>query len=271
MTIALEMYDRLAEFLQAEIALQLGESRGYLVEHRLSPLLNRFGFDSLEDLIDVVIRERESTLVQAVIDAMVTCETSFFREPGTFDLLRTRVIPPLFEERQGRALRVWSGAAASGQEAYSVAMLLIDRFPSLARTANILATDVSSRMVQRTRLGWYSQLEIERGLPHPLARRFLTPEHNGYKVRPEVAALVSARQMNLARPWQMLGILDLVLLRNILIYFSPVVKASIAEQLIRHLAPGSVLVMATAESLPGVDGRFEKVVPSEPHVLRFRG
>jgi len=269
--IALATYDRLADFLQAEIALQLGEARGYLVEHRLSPLLVRFGFDNLDGLINALIRERESTLVQAVIDAMVTNETSFFREPGTFDLLRTRVIGHLFEERQGRALRVWSGAASSGQEAYSIAMLLIDRFPALARTANILATDVSMRMVQRTRVGWYSQLEIERGLPHSLARRFLIPERNGYKVRPEVAALVSARQMNLARPWQMLGTFDIIFLRNILIYFSPAVKAGIADQLIAHLAPGSVLVMAAAESLPDPGGRFEKVAASEPHVVRFRG
>ncbi|MEX6429521.1 MAG: CheR family methyltransferase [Ferrimicrobium sp.] len=264
-------YDRLSDFLRTEIALQLGEGRRYLVEHRLNPLLLHFGYDDLDELVSQLVLRREPQLVQAVIDAMVTSETSFFREPSTFDHLRTRVIPRLFEERQGRALRVWSGAAASGQEAYSIAMLLIDRFPSLARTVNILATDVSLRMVQRTRLGWYSQLETERGLPQPLLRRFMVPDRDGYHVRPELAALVSARQMNLAKPWQMLGTFDLVFLRNILVYFSPEIKAYIAEQLTDHLSPGSVVVTATAESIPDSGGHFEKVLAAEPHILRFRG
>lgn len=271
MSVTLATYNRLAGFLKSEIALQLGDGRSYLVEHRLSPLLIRFGVDSLDELVCQLVGDRDPLLIQAVIDAMVTSETSFFREPATFDLVRTRVIPRLFEERQGRALRVWSGAAASGQEAYSVAMLLIDRFPSLARTANILATDVSFRMVQRTRLGWYSELEVERGLPRPLLGRFLVPERNGYKVRPELAALVAARQMNLAKPWQVLGTFDLVFLRNILIYFSPEVKRRVAGQLAEHLNPGSVVVMAAAESLPDIGRRFEKVVATESHILRFVG
>lgn len=271
MPVTLSSYAQLADFLQSEIALKLGDGRAYLVEHRLSSLLVRFGAPNLDELVNELITFREPLLVQAVIDAMVTSETSFFRESATFDILRTSVIPRLFEERKGRALRVWSGAAASGQEAYSIAMLLIDRFPSLARTVNILATDVSLHMVQRTRLGWYSELEVERGLARPLVGRFLVPERNGYKVRPELAALVSARQMNLAKPWQLLGNFDLVFLRNILIYFSPEVKARIAAQLIEHLSPGSVVVMAAAESLPDTGRHFEKVVSTESHILRFIG
>jgi len=271
MPIASASYELLADFLRAEIGLQLGDGRRYLVEHRLNPLIIRSGCDDLEELVTRLVMRQDPELVQAVIDAMVTSETSFFREPATFDLLRTRVIPRLFEQRQGRALRIWSGAAASGQEAYSMAMLLLDRFPSLARTAHILATDVSLRMVQRTRLGWYSALEVERGMPRPLVQRYLAPARDGYQIRPELAALVSARQMNLAKPWQMLGTFDLVFLRNILIYFPPEMKALIASQLLHHLSPGSVLVMAPSESLPDPKGYFVPVVATEPHVLRFNG
>jgi chemotaxis protein methyltransferase CheR len=101
--------------------------------------------------------------------------------------------------------------------------------------------------------------------------RFLLPERNGYKVRPELTALVAARQMNLAKRWQLLGTFDLVFLRNILIYFSPEVKKRVAEQLMEHLAPGSVVVMAAAESLPDIGRRFEKVAAAESHILRFVG
>jgi chemotaxis protein methyltransferase CheR len=266
-----DSYRLLAEFLLGEIALTLGGDRQYLVDTRLAPLVKAFGFGSIDGLIRHLVEARPEPLVQAVIDAMVTGETSFFRDAPVFDLLRTQVIPRLWECQHGQRLRIWSGAAASGQEAYSLAMLLLDRFPSLARSTTILASDVSMRLIHRTRLGWYSALEVQRGLNPRLLDRFFTPLGEGYQVKPALRALVNARQLNLVKPWDYLGSFDIVLLRNVLVYFPLEVRAEVLARLAAHLHPGAVLVLGTSEAIADPGHRFERIVPSEPRVLRFVG
>lgn len=266
-----DSYRLLAEFLVEEIALTLGRDRQYLVDTRLAPLAKTFGFESIDALIRHLVEARPDPLVQAVVDAMVTGETSFFRDARVFDVLRTRVIPRLWEQRHGQRLRIWSGAAASGQEAYSLAMLLLDRFPSLARSTTILASDVSMRLIQRTRLGWYSALEVQRGLEPRLLDRFFAPLGEGYQVKPELRALVNARQLNLVKPWDYLGIFDIVLLRNVLVYFPLEVREEVLARLVGHLQPGAVLVLGTSEAVSDPGHRFQPVVPEEPRVLQFLG
>lgn len=266
-----DSYRLLAEFLLNEIALTLGRDRQYLVDTRLASLVKTFNFDSIDSLIRHLVELRPEALVQAVIDAMVTGETSFFRDAPVFDVLRAQVIPRLWERQHGQRLRIWSGAAASGQEAYSLAMLLLDRFPSLARSTTILASDVSMRLIQRTRLGWYSALEVQRGLDPRMLERFFTPLGEGYQVKPELRALVNARQLNLAKPWDYLGSFDIVLLRNVLVYFPLEVRAEVLTRLVGHLHPGAVLVLGTLEAIADPGHRFEQVVASEPRVLRFVG
>jgi len=265
----IDSYRLLAEFLVSEIALTLGRDRQYLIDTRLAPLVKPFGFDSIESLILHLVEARPEPLVQAVIDAMVTGETSFFRDTPVFDVLRAQVIPRLWERQHGQRLRIWSGAAASGQEAYSLAMLLLDRFPSLARSTTILASDVSMRLIQRTRLGWYSPLEVQRGLDARLLGRFFTPLGEGYQVKPELRALVNARQLNLVKSWDYLGSFDIVLLRNVLVYFPLGVRAEVLGRLVTHMQPGAVLVLGTSEAIADPGHHFRPVVEGEPRVLQF--
>ena len=182
--------------------------------------------------------------------------TSFFRDPESWEHLGERVLPDLLA--RNRPIRAWSAGCASGQEAYSLAMLLTDSFPT-ARGATILATDLSRDVLARAARGTFSQLEVNRGLPAAALVRHFERDGAGWRVREPVRSRVEFRQLNLARPWPALPPMDVVLLRNVLIYFGAEAKRAVLSQMARVLAPGGLLFLGGAETTYGLDESWERL------------
>lgn len=236
-------------------AMALGPGKEYLVEARLAPLAEREGLASVAQLV-ARLRTGTAALRDDVVEAMTTNETSFFRDVHPFDALRDVVLPEVLERTGGR-LRIWSAAASTGQEAYSLAMLLADHFPSA--TGSILATDLSRDVLARAAHGTFSQLEVNRGLPASLLVKHFEREGAGWRVREHVRRRVEFRQLNLARPWPVLPRMDVVLLRNVLIYFGADGKRAVLTQMAQVLAPGGVLLLGGSETTYGLDEGWERL------------
>lgn len=248
--------DYVRRLVQERSGMQLGEGKGYLVEARLAPLATREGLSSVAELVRL-LRTGPPALADDVAEAMTTNETSFFRDVHPFDALRDVVLPQALARSRSRGLRLWSAAASTGQEAYSLAMLLADSFPGVPAT--ILATDLSRDVLARAAAGTFSQLEVNRGLPAPLLVRHFERHGAGWRIRPEMRRQVEFRQLNLARPWPRLPEMDVVLLRNVLIYFGADAKRAVLAQVTRVLAPGGLLFLGGAETTYGLDEGWERI------------
>lgn len=247
-------FDYVRRLVAAESALALGEGKAYLVEARLAPIAEREGYDTVGELIGR-LRTASSALRDDVVEAMTTNETSFFRDIHPYDALRDVVFPEALRVHGGR-LTLWSAAASTGQEAYSLAMLAADHFP--AAQVSILATDLSRDVLARASAGVFSQLEVNRGLPAPLLIRHFQRHGAGWQVKDDIRKRVEFRQLNLARQWPSLPKMDVVLLRNVLIYFDAPAKRAVLTQAARVLAPGGVLFLGGSETTYGLDDTWER-------------
>ncbi len=263
-------FDSLRALIRDRSAIVLEPGKEYLVESRLLPVLRLHGIASPADLVVALQRQPRGPLEQAVIEAMTTNETSFFRDIHPFEILRTRLLPELIAARQReRRLRFWSNACSSGQEAYSLTMLLAEHFPQLRDwDIRIVATDLSSLMVRRTRDGSYSQLEVNRGLPAPLLLKYFERQGAQWQIRPELRTLIEAREMNLIAPWPPGPKFDVVLIRNVLIYFDLATKRNILRQVRQSLRPDGVLFLGSAETTHMVDDQWERIPGGSSVVYR---
>ena len=255
-------FDFLRGLVRERSAIVLEPGKEYLVESRLVPLVRDRQLASIPALVSALRAQPRGELERAVVEAMTTNETSFFRDHHPFEALRTRLLPELVAARGAeRRLRFWSCACSSGQEAYSLAMLLREHFAALeAWDVSILATDLSREMVQRTQQGTYGQLEMNRGLPAPYLVRYFERHATQWQVRPELRRLVQAREMNLLEPWPPLPRFDLVFLRNVLIYFDLETKRLILRRVRQALRPDGYLLLGGAETTVLVDDAWERVV-----------
>ncbi len=245
------------DLIDRRIGVQL-EGKAYLVESRLQPIAQD---NSLADAAAVIgaIRRGDRTIEDAAVDAMTTNETSFYRDQHPFETLVTEVIPELVAATGGR-LTIWNGACSSGQESYTLAMSIRDHFPDLTLPGRtrILSTDVSAAMVHRTREGRYSRFEVNRGLPATQAVKHFEQEGRHWVAKPELRAMVEARELNLLEPWTGVPRCDLVLLRNVLIYFTPAVKKEILRRIrTTVLAPHGCLLIGASETTVGIDDGYE--------------
>jgi chemotaxis protein methyltransferase CheR len=226
------------------------------VENRLASVAKQEGCASVTDLV-ARLRGGSPQLRQQVIEAMVTNETSFFRDVHPFEALRSQLFPALIRSNGTRPLSVWSAAASTGQEAFSLAMLFREHFPGAPVT--ILATDLSSKVLDRARTGRFSQLEVNRGLPaHMLARHF---NRRGleWELHDDIRRMVSFRQVNLARPVTGVGRMDVIMLRNLLIYFDTAAKKAVLTQMSKILRPDGYLFLGSAENTNGLAVSYERV------------
>lgn len=249
-------FDFVRQLVQQGSALSLGAGKGYLVEARLAPIAGREGLSSVSELIGR-LRTGRVALRDDVIEAMTTNETSFFRDVHPFDALRDVVLPELLRARSGAPLRMWSAAASTGQEAYSLAMLMEDHFP--LATGGILATDLSRDVLARAAHGTFSQLEVNRGLSAAQLVRHFERDGAGWRVKEQIRRKVEFRQLNLARSWRSLPSMDIVLLRNVLIYFDSEAKRAVLAQVAQVLAPGGLLFLGGAETTYGLDDSWERM------------
>jgi len=242
------LYERVRRLLLRTASLDLGDDRHYLVETRLAQPGALGRWPSLAALVDAAESGHQEAR-RRIIEALVTTETFFFRDQPVFDALRTRLLPTLFEQVRGRRIELWSAASSSGQEAYSIAILVATRFPSLRSRVHILASDISEAMVGRVQRALYSDLEVRRGLRDDELRRAFVEASGGWQVREEIRALVEARVINLADPLPAIGPFDMVFLRNVLIYVPPSSRGAILARVVDRLRPGGFLVLGNGESL----------------------
>ncbi len=237
---------------QAGIIVEPGKE--YLAESRLSTVAREHGFAELTQLVNQLRMRPFGELHRRVIESLTTNETSFFRDLKPFEALRSKIIPEL----PGRPITVWCAASSSGQEPYSIAMLLREFFPGIAQRTTIVASDISREMCARTRTGAYSTFEVHRGLSPAQITRFMTPTGTDFRMKPELRSMLDVREINLAAPLPALPPVDILLARNVLIYFDAATKLAILKRLMTVLAPGGVLMLGGGETLIGVDIGLER-------------
>lgn len=263
-------FDFLRGLVRERSAIVLDPGKEYLVDSRLVPLLREGGYPSAVELCQALRAGPRGELARRVVEAMTTNETSFFRDAHPFDALRGRLLPELLAARAAeRTLRFWSTACSSGQEAYSLAMLLAEDFPELGEwDVSILATDISRDMVERTGHAVYGQLEMNRGLPAPLLLKYFQRSGTRWHLTPALRRLVQARELNLAAPWPPLPRFDVILLRNVLIYFDLDTKRSILRRARQALRTDGYLFLGSAETTVMVDESWERVTCGASVVYR---
>ena len=251
---------------QSSIAIEDGKE--YLVEARLGPLARREGMDSVGALIGS-LRAGESHLTTAVVEAMTTNETSFFRDVHPFEALRTHVIPRILDANLGTALSMWSAAAATGQEAYSMALVVRQHFPQVPNVT-VLGTDLSQAVLDRARLGRFTQLEVNRGLPASVLVRYFEQDGLEWRLDESVRGMVTFRQANIAQSLAGIPRMDIVFLRNVLIYFDPETKRSVLGEVAKVLRPGGFLFLGGPETTYGIDPSYERVEVGRSVCYRLR-
>lgn len=253
-------YEFLCRFLQDKSGLSLGAGKEYLLEARLIPLAQSWGLAGLTELIAEVKRAPQQPLALGVVEAMTTNETLFFRDRTPFDELQSTWLPSLIDaRRQTRQLRIWSAAASTGQEAYSLAMLIRDHFPELKSwRIEIVGTDLSKAAITRAEEAVYSQFEIQRGLPIQMLVRHFDQVKDGWKIKPELRQMVRFTSLNLLEPFQHLGLFDIIFCRNVLIYFDNPGKKHILDRMSRQLRTDGPLVLGAAETMLGITDTFDR-------------
>jgi len=252
-------FDDIAALVRARSGLALGPDKVYLVDSRLTGIAQRLGHKDYTGLASRLATDR--ALQDEVVEALTTNETLFFRDNKPFEHLRTSGLPRLHGERPaGRPLRVWSAAASTGQEAYSLAMMIAEMGPALqGRMVQIVGTDIARAALARAREGLYSQFEVQRGLPAKLLVKYFAKEANGWRVSRQIRDMVEFREWNLLAEPTGLGTFDIVLCRNVLIYFDVPTKTRVLNLLASRLAPGGLLYLGGAETINGLGSPFQAI------------
>jgi chemotaxis protein methyltransferase CheR len=271
MSIAPETFGFVRDLVRRESAIVLTQGKEYLVESRLLPVAREEGLADIEKLVEKVRQHPHSPVSRRLVEALTTNETSWFRDSDPFTALRAGVVPDLAKSRATtRRLRIWSAACSSGQEAYSIAMTLLE-MPTVADwNIEIVGTDLSTEMVQRAREGRYSQLEVNRGLPASHLVRYFERDGAGWRVNAQLRSMARFSELNLMRPFPTVGRFDVVFLRNVLIYFDVATKRDILHRVAQVLAPDGYLYLGAAEMTMGVDDAWERVAAGRSSVYRKR-
>jgi chemotaxis protein methyltransferase CheR len=242
-------YNYLRELVLKQSANLIDPSRNSLFDAKLTPMVRGAGVANLHEFVKLLQSERPAHLHRAVAEAMTINETSFFRDVKTFNLLRETILPTLVERRRGaRRLRIWSAASSTGQEAYSIAMLLAEHFPETAYwDVRILGTDISQRVVGYAQTGRYRRLEVNRGLPARMLLKYMTRREEEWEVSPRLRGMCHFQQLNLCAPLPPIPVCDLVLLRNVLLYFSQSDRAKVFRTIHRLTSMEGYLLLGNAE------------------------
>ncbi len=246
-----------ADFIYRAAGLVLTADKAYLIDSRLKPLMRERG---IADFADLIVRLKAGTpaIVREVTDALTTNETSFFRDLKPFDLFRQIVLPHLLATRAAQhRFRIWSAACSTGQEPYSLAMLLLEERARLAGwTWEIVATDLCGDALAKAKDGVYSQFEVQRGMPTPLLVRYFEKQGDAWRIKDPVRRGIDFRPFNLLADPAPLGRFDVVFCRNVLIYFDPPTKAKVLQRIGQQLAGDGFLFLGGAETVIGVTDRF---------------
>ena len=261
MALAQSDFTFISQLVRQHAAIVLEPGKEYLVESRLASLAAREGEGDFARLVARLQQDSSGQLATEVVDAMTTNETLFFRDGHPFEALRHEVLPQLLAVRAPqRRLSIWCGASSSGQEPYSIAMVLneeLEKHPGWQ--ASVLATDINAEMLERTREGRYSQLEVNRGLPIQALMRHFDKKGTHWHVKDVLRGMVRTQLLNLASPFPRLGTFDLVFLRNVLIYFDPATKRQVLDRVRDVLSPDGYLFLGGSETTLTIDDSWERV------------
>ena len=260
--ISLKEYKIIQQFLSQSCGIVLGESKQYLVKNRLSSLLGKFDLASFSEL-SVSLHANSPAAMKikaAVVDAMTTNETFWFRDDMQFLELKEKIFPEIFKRKTG-TVKVWSAACSSGQEPYTISMCAEDASQQAGNNRNvqIIGTDISESILIEAKAAVYSELSLSRGLDVQTKNRFFQKAHDGYKLNPEITRKVRFQQFNLLKPFSVLGRFDVIFCRNVLIYFSDEVKRDILTRMASSLEPGGYIFLSSTESMPSSITEFVSV------------
>lgn len=249
----------LQQVLLEHAGILLEPEKLYLAEARLAPLAAQEGCESIDALLDAVQAGGDGgQLERRVIEAMTNSETSFFRDLHPYQALRTAVLPELIAKRAAeRSLAIWCAASASGQEPYSLVMMLREHFPQLASwKVTLVASDISEAMISRARAGAYSQIEVNRGLPAPLLVKYFRRIDGEWQIAEGLRRAIDFRRINLTAAWPFLPAMDIILMRNVLIYFDVSTKKAVLARVRRQLKPDGYLFLGGGETTMNLDDSF---------------
>jgi chemotaxis protein methyltransferase CheR len=249
----------LRKLIYENSAIVLEADKQYLLESRLGPMLAREQLKSFDDLVTRLNASNSGPLRQRVLEAVTTHETSFFRDLHPFDLFRKTIVPRLLNERSaGKRINIWCGASSTGQEPYTLAFIIKECGLQLGGwSVDFTATDLSEEVLARARNGVFSQLEVNRGLPMPMLIKFFDKVGLDWQVKPDVRKMINFRKVNLMEAWPTMPQMDVVFMRNVLIYFDVAQKKRIFERLARVIRPGGYLFLGTVESTHSLTELFQ--------------
>ncbi|SDF56124.1 chemotaxis protein methyltransferase CheR [Limimonas halophila] len=260
-----EEFSRLAELLKDRTGIVLGRDKEYLAESRLAPVARSWGFNSPTDLVRALVRRTGSgasqELLSAVVEAMTTNESFFFRDQTPFDQFRDVMLPNLMKARADtRRIRIWSAACSSGQEPYSLAMAIRELGAKVSGWRfDILATDLSKQIMNRAQDGVYTQFEVQRGLPIQYLAKYFEQEGDRWRIKRDIRDMVTFRAHNLLDSARPLGKFDIVFCRNVLIYFNQDTKRQVLDNISEVLASDGYLTLGGAETVLGLTDKFQAV------------
>lgn len=271
MALTAQEFAYVSDLVRRHSAIVLETGKEYLVEARLLPLARQAGIPTVSEYVNRAQLRPEPDTQDKIVDALTTNETSWFRDGEPFQAIADGVLPELIPARSAnRVIRVWSAACSSGQEPYSLAMVLQESLPA-GWSYEILATDISQEMLRRAESGRFTQLEINRGLPAKMLVRHFERDGTHWLVSGGLRRNISFKRLNLAVPLPPLPQFDIVFLRNVLIYFNVETKRQVLDRVSAVMRPDGWLFLGSAETTIGIDDRFERVAAGRSSAYRLRG
>jgi chemotaxis protein methyltransferase CheR len=257
-------FELLSGMLRSRSGLVLSKDKVYLLETRLMPVARKRGLENVEALVEEVRTKKEEPLFRDITEAMTTNETFFYRDNKPFDTFRDDILPHLIQAREQRkTIRIWCAAASTGQEPYSLCMILKEAAAKLnGWRIEIIATDLSSEVLEKAKVGLYSQFEVQRGLPITHLVKYFKQVGELWQIDESIRSMVSFRELNLMDDFSRLGMFDLIMCRNVLIYFDQETKNSVLERVAQVMPSDGRLILGAAETVIGVSDKF-KPVPNQ--------
>ena len=255
----------ISRYIQGLSGIHLDNTKSYLVETRLNKIVEELGCSSYSELYSRARSDRTNALARKIIDAISTHETLFFRDTSPFEVLQHKILPDLIDRHTNRSsgalpvnIRIWSAACSTGQEIYSIAIVLKELLGDLKKfNIKLLGTDISDVAVARASYGAYNKFEIERGLPPDKLERYFRQNKDGWKIKDKIRAMTVFKKFNLMLPFSSLGEFDIVFCRNVAIYFEMKDRKKLFEKIAQVLAPNGYLITGSSESLTGICPEFE--------------
>jgi chemotaxis protein methyltransferase CheR len=271
-TISASAFSFVTELVKQQAAIVLRPGKEYLVESRLLPLAREAGLEDVSALVARLQSRPDDVLRRQIVEAMTTNETSFFRDRDPFTALSQAILPELCRHRSAtHRINIWSAACSTGQEPYSIAMAVLDH-PLVTSDwqVEVLATDINEEILDRARQAKFSQLEVNRGLPAAMLARHFERAETDFRVVAAVRKMVRFKSLNLAESFE-LPQMDVVFLRNVLIYFDPATKTQVLQRVRRVLRPDGYLFLGGAETTLGLDDGFDRVTVGSTIAYRPKG